>query len=64
MFLLLIAFLLGAILGGLILGILGALHQVVADHILAEVGVIVAWIWAKFLAVIAVFKPAGTQGQR
>ena len=53
-----IAFLLGAILSSAVLGILAALHQVLADHILAKVAVIVAWIWAKVLALIAVFKPA------
>ena len=54
---LLVAFLLGALLSSVVLGILAALHQVIADHILAKVGVIVTWLWTKLLALIALFKP-------
>jgi hypothetical protein len=52
-----VAFLLGALLSGVVLGILGALHQVLADHLLVKIGVIVAWTWAKILALVAAFKP-------
>jgi len=54
---LVVAFLLGALLSSVVFGILAALHQVIADHILAKVGVLLGWSWAKFMAVIAVFKP-------
>jgi hypothetical protein len=54
---LIVAFLLGALLSGVVLGILAALHQVVADHILAKVGVIVTWLWSKLVGLIALFKP-------
>ena len=57
---LIVAFLLGALLSGVVLGILAALHQVIADHILAKVGAIVTWCCAKFLALIALFKPKPT----
>ena len=55
---LLVAFALGALLSSVVLGILGALHQVLADHVLAKIGVVVAWLWAKFTGIIGVFRPA------
>ena len=39
------------------LGILAALHQVLADHVLAKIGVIISWLWAKLVGLIALFKP-------
>jgi hypothetical protein len=52
-----IAFLLGALLSSVILGILAALHQVLADHIMAKLGVIINWIWSKLVGLISLFKP-------
>lgn len=54
---LIVAFLLGAVLSSVVLGILAALHQVIADHILAKVGTIISWLWAKLVGLIALFKP-------
>lgn len=52
-----IAFLLGCVLSSVVLGILAALHQVLADHIMAKLGVIISWIWAKLVGLISLFKP-------
>ena len=57
MFQLILAFLLGALLSSVVLGILAALHQVLTDHILAKLGVIISWIWAKLVGLIGLFKP-------
>lgn len=55
---LLIAFALGALLSSVVLGVLAALHQVLADHVLAKISAVTAWLWAKLLGIIALFKPA------
>jgi len=54
---LIVAFLLGCVLSSVVLGILAALHQVIADHVLAKIGVIISWLWAKLVGLIALFKP-------
>ena len=54
---LIVAFLLGCVLSSVVLGILAALHQVLADHVLAKIGAIISWIWAKLVGLIALFKP-------
>jgi hypothetical protein len=54
---LIVAFLLGALLSSVVLGILAAFHRVIADHFLARVDVIVTWLWSKFVGLIALFKP-------
>ena len=59
---LIVAFLLGAVLSSVVVGILAALHQVLTDHILAKLGVIISWTWAKLVGLVALFrpKPAGS----
>jgi hypothetical protein len=55
---LIVAFLLGCLLSSVVVAVLAALHQVLADHIMAKLGVIISWIWAKLIGLIAVFRPA------
>jgi len=52
-----IAFLLGALLSSVVLGILAALHQVLAEHILVKIGAIIQWLWNKLVGLISLFKP-------